>query len=264
MKSQCPATKMFNGFKAKFSKALSVLEEKHKGQCAITQFKGKMRDKIFKRLEKDNEFREAIGRGIVKDLSILFVDIRGFSARTATMPPEQIVRLLDLFIPEMLSIIVERHKGTVDKLLGDGIMALYGHPYSTGEEIIQAIHSAVDMQQVTAAMAEALSVNGYEPIEIGVGINCGEVLICEVGDERYREATVIGAPVNLAAKMEDVAEAHEIAFPRNIMPVIEKLKPDMTGYFEDKGRVHDVDVITLDWVKYIEHGQKTVMEWEIK
>jgi class 3 adenylate cyclase len=70
------------------------------------------------------------------------VDNHGFTTQAAMMHPDRIVRLLDLIIPEMLNIIIERHKGMVDKLLGDGIMAVYGHPYQTGEEIIQAIYSA--------------------------------------------------------------------------------------------------------------------------
>lgn len=256
MRKKCPSTEMFKKFREKFARGFAAIETEKKAMCSTDCFAGRMKSRIFKKLERDQKYREEIRRGIVKNLSILFVDIRGFSTRTALMEPEKIVRLLDLFIPEMLNIIVERHKGTVDKLLGDGIMALYGHPYETGEEIIQAIHSAIDMQQVSAAMAEVLKISGHDPIEIGVGINKGEVLICEVGNETYREATVIGAPVNLAAKMEDVAQANEIALPMTVLPEIERVNPDLIKYIENKGHHHGVDVVTLDWISYIENRQE--------
>jgi class 3 adenylate cyclase len=263
MSTNCPATRFYNSMKTKFARGVEKAEESLLESCQMKCFAGRMSEKLFRKFEQDRAVREEISRGVTKNLSIMFTDIRGFTTRTFMMHPERIVRLLDLFIPEMLTIIIERHHGTVDKLLGDGILAVYGHPYATGEEIIQALHSAADMQQASAAMDSVLRMSGYDPIEIGVGINHGEVLICEVGNDAYRESTVIGAPVNMAAKMEDVAKASEIALPADLLPTIEKLKPRMAPYFSSIGEQHGVGSVIFDWVKYIENEPQEFKDWKI-
>lgn len=263
METKCPTTVMYNALKNKFLEGIHKAEALHGHQCEMSCFTGKLSKKILAKFEKDRPYRETLSRGITKKLSIMFTDIRGFTSRTSMMHPERIVRLLDLFIPEMLGIIIERHKGMVDKLLGDGIMAIFGHPYSTGDEIIQAIHSAIDMQQAASAMDDVLRISGYDPIEIGVGLNYGEVLICEVGNDTYRESTVIGAPVNVAAKMEDVAKAHEIALPSDLVPEIEKRKPRMAGYFSGIGEKHGVPAVNFDWAGYIEKEEHEFKDWTI-
>jgi len=222
-----------------------------------------MSDKIYTRASKDKELQEELSRGIVKEITIMFADIRGFTRRTETMPPEQIVTLLDLFMPEMLHIIMERHKGMVDKLLGDGIMALYGHPYKTGSSTLQALLSAVDMQQASSAMATVLELMDLEPIEIGVGINTGEVLICEVGGEKYREQTVIGAPVNFAAKMEDIAGEGEIIMPESALKLVESESETAVKYFEKKEQdKYDVNLFSFNWINYLEADHRIAQGWE--
>lgn len=261
--SHCPTTALFNKFIATFGRGLEKAEGLPKNFCETQCFTGRLQEKIRRRLERDGAVREELKRGVVTHLSILFADIRGFTTRTAMMHPDRIVRLLDLIIPEMLNIIIERHKGMVDKLLGDGIMAVYGHPYRTGEEIIQAIYSAIDMQQAAAAMDEVLKISGYDPVSIGIGINYGEVLVCEVGNDRYRESTVIGAPVNVASKMEGIAKAHEISMPAVLHPEIERLKPRLARYLLPVGTLHGVDVMNLNWIEYLKQEPKEVADWEI-
>lgn len=263
MKPNCPTTVWFNELKKKFHQHIERAHEIEKNICPMSCFKGRIDAEFFKKLSGDKKQREAMKRGIVKDLSIQFMDIRGFTTKTATMAPDRIITLLDIFIPEMIHIIINRHRGMVDKLLGDGIMALYGHPYATGDEIIQAIFSSVDMQQAASAMGQVLEISGYDPIEIGVGVNCGKVLICEVGDMNYRESTVIGAPVNLASKMEDMAHAHEILLPLTVFPEIEKRKPRMARYLSDKGVHYGVGVLGFDWVDYLENEPREVPDWKI-
>ena len=263
MKKDCPSTALYNNLKGKFIRGMEKIDSKHKHSCQMSCFAGKISEKVFRKFEKDRGYREELKRGITKNLSIMFTDIRGFTTRTSMMHPERIVQLLDLFIPEMLNIIIERHKGMVDKLLGDGIMAVYGHPYSAGDDLVQAIYSAVDMQQAASAMETVLGLSGYDPVEIGVGINFGEVLICEVGNDAYRESTVIGAPVNVAAKMEDIAGAHEITLPADLIPEIERLHPGWTRYFSDRGIHHGVAAVNFDWAAYIENEKPDFKEWEI-
>ena len=276
----CPKTKLFNKLSEKFKKGMENHVEqqcshvkdhlKNKGdhshkKCSMDHFAGKIDNTIYSRLEEDVRTREELARGITRELSIQFTDIRGFTARTAEMAPENILTILDLFIPEMLHIIIDRHRGMVDKLLGDGIMALYGHPYSTGSETLQALYAAIDMQQAASAMGAVLELMDIKPIEIGIGINTGSVLICEVGDERYRESTVIGSPVNLAAKMEEVAKANEIVMPQSVLPSLERQKPDITRYFHKNNNTNqNIETLNFDWTAFLSDNQRERKDWEIK
>ena len=265
MKNQCPSTKLFKKLKINFTMEWEKSEADCNRECIIEKFSGRISNKVFKKLEKDTEMQDDLSRGVSKDISILFADIRGFTSRTANMAPDKIVKMLDLFIPEMIHIIVERHKGMVDKLLGDGIMALFGHPYQTEMDAIQAIYSAIDMQQAASAMGEVLEIMGYDPIEIGVGINTGQVLICELGTESYRETTVIGSPVNTAAKMEDIALANEIVIPETTLTDIDSQKSDLVSYFERKpDNIHKIDSYYFDWIRYLNDNKREYEDWEIK
>src|SRR3972149_7488514 len=109
MKHRCPTTAIYKKLKAKFADGMALIEEKRPAQCAMSCFAGRMKDKTFKKLAQEDKYRDEISRGLTQDLSVLFVDIRGFSSRTASMPPDRLIRLPDLFIPEMLDIIIERH-----------------------------------------------------------------------------------------------------------------------------------------------------------
>jgi len=253
---KCPRTLLFNLLKKKFSKALE------NGDCSLTHqgcetslYAGKVCPDTMKRLESDEQTRQDVSRGIVQDVSILFADIRNFTARTAEMPPERIVQLLDLFIPEMLHII-KKNRGMADKLLGDGVMARFGHPYRTGQETLQALYAAIDMQQAAFAMGDVLRHMDYEPISIGVGINTGEALICTVGDESYREVTVIGAPVNIASKMEDEARADEIVLTEQAMEYVLADRPEMREFFAGKSDLkHGQTAYSFEWAEYLREGK---------
>ena len=275
MKDQCPTTLFFLKLAARFDERLKKIREQEKKTCTVfgkpagslcpmNYLRGRVAERTYKKLEKDAAFQEDIRRGVIKNLAIMFADIRGFTRRTASMPPERIVTLLDLIVPEMISIIIGRHHGMVDKLLGDGIMAVFGHAEKAdGSEVVRAVHSAIDMQQAAAALHKVLSLAGFEPVQIGVGINCGDVLVCEVGDDRYRESTVIGAPVNLAAKMEDLAGPGEIALPRSALACVEAARPVMLPFFNDGPTAGGEPAVILDWISYLESGQAGEKDWAL-
>ena len=136
----------------------------------------------------------------------------------------------------------------------------------TGRSIFGLNFSAIDMQQASCRPWPRVTeeISGYDPVFIGIGINYGEVLICEVGNDKYRESTVIGAPVNIASKMEGIAKAHEISMPAILQPEIEKLKPSLARYLLPVGTLQGVDAMNLNWIAYLENEQKDVADWEIQ
>lgn len=131
------------------------------------------------------------------DAVILMSDIRGFSGASAEMTPEQIAHQLGAYLDGMVNII-HRHGGLVDKFIGDAVMAVWGGFQPSEQDIaLQAFECAKEMVQVAQGMNFS-----ERPIAIGVGLNAGRVFIGNVGSNGKRQFTVLGTPVNAAARLE--------------------------------------------------------------
>lgn len=182
-------------------------KDKH---CIFASFAGKISEKCFRKVKKDDRLMGDLARGVEKDVTIMFADVRDFTRTTADMPPGRIVQLLDTFLPELLNIIIEKHGGMVDKILGDGVMAAFGHPYSSGTDLELGIRAAADMHAAIAGMGPVFDRLGLPRLRLGIGMNHGKVLVCHIGSKQHSENTFIGSAVNMAAKMEDIAMADEV------------------------------------------------------
>jgi adenylate cyclase len=153
------------------------------------------------------EVAEAIRSGQVRlegenrVVSVLFCDIRDFTGLSERYPPQEIVALLNQYLPVVVSA-AAAHGGTVNKFGGDSTLVIYGAPRQLAESAYQAVLTALDMQRDLALLNEELTTRGYDPIRIGVGINTGEVLAGAVGPRERQEYTVIGDTVNLASRIE--------------------------------------------------------------
>ncbi len=132
---------------------------------------------------------------------LLFADIRSFTERSAGMVPEQMAQQLSTYFDAMVTVI-HHHEGFVDKFIGDAVMAVWGLAPSTRDSVIQALTCAKAMIDTAAQLAF-----GDRPISIGIGLNAGQVFIGNVGGEGKRQFTVLGTPVNLAARYESEAKA---------------------------------------------------------
>jgi class 3 adenylate cyclase len=130
------------------------------------------------------------------DAVILFSDIRSFTSRSAGMAPEQVAEQLTAYLDSIVGVI-HAHDGLVDKFVGDAVMAVWGYAPSEGDIAVQAFECAREMVRTAAELRF-----GGQPIEIGVGLNAGRVFIGNVGGEEKRQFTVLGTPVNLAARFE--------------------------------------------------------------
>jgi class 3 adenylate cyclase len=135
----------------------------------------------------------------IKDAVILFSDIRNFTTRSASMSPTEIAEQLSSYLSEIVDTI-HRHGGLVDKFIGDAVMAVWGYTASD-RKAEDAFECAKEMVRVAARMQF-----GGQPILIGVGLNSGEVFSGNVGNEGKKQFTVLGTPVNLAARFESKAK----------------------------------------------------------
>lgn len=139
-------------------------------------------------------------------VSILFADIHGFSARSEDRPPQEVVALLNDYFSEM-TVAIHQHKGTVDKFIGDGIMAFFGAPQALECPEKNALEAAQEMLLRLRLVNARLQEQGIAPIEIGIALHVGEVVIGHIGSETRHEYTIIGDAVSLTAKLEELTKS---------------------------------------------------------
>jgi len=147
--------------------------------------------------------------GVNQTITILFADIRGFTRISEHAPPEKIVGLLNRYFSAMTDIIFA-HGGTLDKYLGDGLMALFGAPTTTPEDAANALNAAVAMQRRLIGINVELREEGLVEVGVGIGLHTGEVTVGYIGSERRSEYTAIGDSVNTASRLESNANGGEI------------------------------------------------------
>lgn len=162
------------------------------------------------------------------DAVILFSDIRSFTERSAGMTPAEIANQLSSYLDAVVDII-HRHEGIVDKFVGDAVMAIWGFAPSEVDPVVQAFACAEEMVCIASQMSF-----GDKPISIGIGLNAGQVFIGNIGGDGKRQFTVLGTPVNLAARFE--GESKVLDAPIVIGKAFyERLSPDLRTHL----RVHE-------------------------
>src|SRR5690349_22010518 len=180
--------------------------------------------------------------GTKRPVVIFFSDIRGFTSMSETMGPDDIATLLTEYFTEMVEIVFE-HGGTLDKFMGDAIMALWGAPIAHQDDAQRAMKCALDQLAALEKMNVKWKEKGRPDIKIGVGINFGEVFAGNFGSDRRLEYTVIGDAVNTASRLCSNAGANEIliseAFYKALKhpPKVEALEP-----MQVKGKTKKVPV----------------------
>jgi len=158
---------------------------------------------FLKFLEKDNIIEVELGDAVLKNMTVLFSDIRDFTSLSEEMTPEENFKFLNSFLKRMEPSI-DKHCGFVDKFIGDAIMALFS------DEPEEALNAAIDMRRELVLYNQFRVERDFKPIEIGIGINSGEVMLGTVGSSNRLDTTVIGNAVNLAARLESLTKIFKI------------------------------------------------------
>ncbi len=153
---------------------------------------------VMERLLEDGE--AALG-GTGQDVSVLFSDIRGFTAMSAKLGPRETVAMLNEYFTEMVDVVFA-HDGILDKYIGDAVMAVFGSPFKTDHDADNAVSVANRMMVKLAKLNHRRLERGADPISIGVGISSGDVIAGNIGSLKRMEYTVIGDRVNLAPRLE--------------------------------------------------------------
>ena len=147
--------------------------------------------------------------GDKRPVAVLFSDIRGFTALSETMNPDAMASLLTEYFTEMVECVF-RHGGTLDKFIGDAVMAQWGAPIGSPDDADQAMAAALDMMKELEKLNVGWKAQGRPTLEIGIGLNYGEAFAGNIGSERRLEFTVIGDTVNTASRLCGAAAAAEV------------------------------------------------------
>jgi adenylate cyclase len=151
--------------------------------------------------------------GTNRRITVLFCDVRGFARLAHRAPPETIVDLLNILFTEMAAEIFE-HQGTLNKYLGDGLMALFGAPVGGETDAVNAVSAAIGMQRRIKEVNLQLAAKGLPEVTLGIGINTGEATVGCIGAEQRSEYTAIGDTVNVASRIEGIARPGQILVTR--------------------------------------------------
>ena len=195
-------------------------------------------------LDNPNSFR--LG-GVNQTITVLFADIRGFTALSEREKPEKVVGLLNKYFSAMTEIIFD-HGGTLDKYIGDGLMALFGAPSASPADAMNAVKAAITMQKRVVPLNDELHAAGYGRISMGIGLHTGVATIGYIGSNRRSEYTAIGDTVNLAARLESNAIGGQILMSEatakasgNLIPV--NPREPLTV----RNRVQPVNIFEVKW-----------------
>ena len=147
--------------------------------------------------------------GELREMTVLVSDLRGFTSITESMEAHEIVKILNRYLEKMIDIIV-RHEGTIDEFMGDGILVFFGAPRLLPDHTREAVACALEMQEsMTELSRENLSL-GLPELEMGIGINCGQLVVGNIGSERRKKYGAVGNPINEAFRVEGNTRPGEI------------------------------------------------------
>lgn len=199
----------------------------------------KVVDYFLKNKELANE------TAIMANVTVFFGDLRGFSKLCDVETPEFISKLLRQYFGKIIPI-VHKHGGTVDKLMGDGIMVVFGYPESSSNHAENAVHAAGEMQAAMQPLLKTWAEKYDLQIGFGIGINTDNVVISTIGSQDFYDHTVLGQGVNIAARIEAFCPGGEVHVSKKTFELSrEKFNFKYKGSFGYKNHQNAIDVYSL-------------------
>jgi len=196
------------------------------------------------------------------ELTVLFSDIRGFTTISEGLGPDELTRLMNEYLSAMTEV-VRRNRGTLDKYIGDAIMAFWGAPVSDAQHARHAVVTAMQMQAALPAVNKTFAAKGWPEIKIGVGVNTGDMTVGDMGSAVRKAYTVMGDAVNLGSRLEGITKQYgvgilvgetarkaikDIVF-REVDRVQVKGKEEPVAIYEPIGLEGEVDKATQEEIK---------------
>ena len=226
--------------KTSFSGIVIAIDDLSKINKVKSTFKKYVSKNIVDKL-LENEDSLNLG-GTESEITILFSDIRGFTSMSEKLSPTEIVKLLNKYFKSMIDVVF-KYNGTLDKIVGDELMVLYGVPLKGEDDTDNAVKTAIKMFQALDKFNEKIVKEGYKPFKIGIGINKGKAVSGNIGSEQQMNYTVIGDTINLGARLCSHAKSGEILISSSVKGIISNDYPfKKIPSIEVKGKSKPIDV----------------------
>jgi len=185
--------------------------------------------------------------GVNQKVSVMFADIRGFTPMSENMGPEQVVEILNEYFTRVTDVIFD-YGGTLDKYIGDAVMAVFGAPISKGNDAANSVNAAIQIQRLLIELNRDAAARKWPELRVGIGINTGIVTAGNIGSPRRIDYTVIGDTVNTASRLMSNAAGGQILISQSTAGALgesfdlQRLPPLMV-----KGRTEPVQVFNVSW-----------------
>lgn len=181
---------------------LGFLRERHAREQAVALFRRFLNPNVVQQIVEQGETVESLS-GRTREITVLFSDIRGFTTLSETRPPHEVVALLNRYFERQVEVVF-RHGGTLDKFIGDAIMAFWGAPLDDPDHARRAVAAALEMEQTLLEFRRVLEEEGSDvgDFDVGIGVHTGLAVVGFIGAQRKLDYTAIGDTVNLASRVE--------------------------------------------------------------
>ncbi|PJA31711.1 MAG: adenylate/guanylate cyclase domain-containing response regulator [Zetaproteobacteria bacterium CG_4_9_14_3_um_filter_53_7] len=147
-------------------------------------------------------------------VTILMADLRGFTSIGERLPAESVVDMINIFLSAMTDVI-QKYQGTIDEFIGDAILAIFGAPVQREDDAMRAVRCAIEMQLTMEAVNASYAAAGYPQVEMGIGINTGEVIVGNIGSQKRSKYAVVGRHVNTTSRIESYTVGGQILISEN-------------------------------------------------
>ncbi len=224
------------------------LQETMRRQRVVNVFKQYVAPQVVDKISRDKDFELVLG-GENRHIACLFVDIRGFTTMSESLKPEEVVEILNEYLSLTTNSIFQ-NGGTLDKFVGDATMAVFNAPFDLEDYIYKAVCTARDMKAGADAIAEKFEKRFGKSVGFGIGVNCGNAVVGNIGCDFRMDYTAIGDTVNTAARLESNAKRGQVLISKEVYEAVkDRVEVTPIGEIPLKGKTQGVFVYQLDEVK---------------
>lgn len=223
------------------------VQEIMRRQKVVNVFKQYVAPQVVEKISRDRDFELVLG-GENRHIACLFVDIRGFTTMSESLQPEEVVEILNEYLSLTTNAIL-KNGGTLDKFVGDATMAVFNAPFDLEDYIYKAVCTAWDMKSGADAVREKFEKRFGKSVGFGIGVNCGNAVVGNIGCDFRMDYTAIGDTVNTAARLESNAKRGQILISSDVYKAVkDRVEVTPIGEIPLKGKSQGVFVYQLDEV----------------
>lgn len=223
------------------------VQEIMRRQKVVSVFKQYVAPQVVEKISKDKDFELVLG-GENRHIACLFVDIRGFTTISESLEPEEVVEILNEYL-NLTTHSILKHGGTLDKFVGDATMAVFNAPFDLDDYIYKAVRTAWDMKAGADEISEKFEKRFGKTVGFGIGVNCGNAVVGNIGCDFRMDYTAIGDTVNTAARLESNAKRGQILISKDVYDALRgRVEAAPIGEIPLKGKSQGVFVYQVDKV----------------